>query len=153
MLGEDFDWCPLLGAQVVEPALVLPEDPGNKLGKELEDDHDEERGSEPIGGAWEERIGRSMPPIKVVVPHCHGSTPSVIFLLAADIAASKRDPAPRTEFTASILFSKYLPYQTISIRSNHQTSPNIAISQYNLYIASITFITLIKHQNSKHHKS
>ena len=91
------------------------------VGNELEEDHEEERGRDPMGGAWDAgRTGRSMPPMSVVVPHSHCSRPSVIFLLAADNAAKRMDPAPRSEVTFVILSSRYL----INIKSESD-SPSL----------------------------
>ena len=73
----------------------------------MEEDHEEERGRDPMGGACEEeRTGRRRPPMRVVVPHSHCSRPSVIFLLAADKAARRMDPAPRRDVNLVILSSK-----------------------------------------------
>jgi hypothetical protein len=91
----------------VEPARVLPG--GGMMGSELEEDHEDERGSWPRGGAREAgSTGNRIPPINVVVPHSHCSKPSVIFLFAADRAAKRIEPAPRNEVNFVILSSKYL---------------------------------------------
>jgi hypothetical protein len=100
-----------LEAQEVEPARFLPPEEGGSVvvGNELEEDHEEERGRDPSGGACVGSIGRSSPPMSVVVPHSHCSRPSMIFLLAADSAARSREPAPLNEVKVVILSSKYMP--------------------------------------------
>lgn len=99
---------PVVLPKDVEPARVRPGEAGTP--NEFDDDQDEERGRDPRGGACEGvgTTGNITPPISVVVPASHFSNPSVIFLSAADRAASSSGPAPRTDITEPNLASRYI---------------------------------------------
>ncbi len=87
-----------VGVGVVEP----------DFGTSFVDDEGETDGngdefSDAVGDAGSEAKGRIRPPMSVVVPHSQSSNPSVIFLFAAESAASSTEPAPRTDFMLFVL--------------------------------------------------